>query len=231
MKKLIIYPSLLLLIFGVACKKEKDDPSTPVPDPRGGELMINQNFLIDHDTVQSKDDLKAVAHFTGPNAIDYLSVNSVTMNGTTLLMNGGGVAGYYGAPVKSAIAWNWHVLGNNSVPNVDYAQTKPLPSFTEFSSLSNTIDRNQNFVISLKGLTNATSASIKINSGSNPVFKTFTILPGTPAIQIHASDLTGLTPGNALVEIGFQNEITQQISDRMFVFQNSILISKQMKVN
>jgi hypothetical protein len=234
MKKIIIYSSFLLLIFGTACKKEKLDPDTPPvtdPIPRGGELMINQNFLIDHDTVQSMNDLQAIAHFTGPNVIDYLSVNSVTMNGTPLLMNAGGTAGYYGAPIKSAIVWNWHVVGNSSVPNIDYIHSKPLPSFTAFASLPGTINRKQNFLIFVKGLTNATSASIKINGGSNQVVKTFSILPGTPSIQIPASDLAGLTLGDALVEIGFQNQDIVQISDRMFVFQNSILISKQMKIN
>jgi hypothetical protein len=235
MKKIIICSSFLLLIFGTACKKEKQYPDTPPPVtdpiPRGGELMINQNFLIDHDTVQSMNDLQAIAHFTGPNVIDYLSVDAVTMNGTPLLMNAGGIAGYYGASIKSAIVWNWHVVGNSSVPNVDYIHSKPLPSFTAFASLPSTIDRKQNFMISLKGLTNTTSATIKINGGSNPVFKTFSVLPGTPNIQIPAAELAGLTQTDALVEIGFQNQDIVQISDRMFVFQNSILISKQMKVN
>ncbi len=234
MKKIILYSTFLVFIFGAACKKEKQDPSTPATDPvlHGGELMLNRYFLIDHDTVQSMNDLEAVAHFTGPNVIDYLSVNSVTMNGTTLLMNAGGLAGYYKASVKSAPTWNWSVKGDTGVPDFDYTNTTALPSFTEFASLPKTIEKNQNFVISLKGVANATLAYIKINDGSNPVSKVFPNLSGASNIQIPAAELAGLTQVDALVEIGFQNNSTQQVNNnRTFVFQNSIVIRKHMKIN
>jgi hypothetical protein len=231
MKKILSYASILLLIAaGAACKKEKQEPVVNSISP-GGNLLINQYFSIDHDTVLSKNDFDAGALFTGPNAIDYLSVDSVYMNKTLLLMSSKGLAGYYQAPVKSANSWAWHVKGNSLVPSFDYTNTMRLPSFTEFASLPDSIYRSHDFVISLKGLTNATFASIQINGGTNPVSKTFSITPGMTSIQIPIKDLAGLTQADVLVEIVFQNGHVQEIGDRAYTFQNSILISKRMKIN
>jgi hypothetical protein len=230
MKKIAIYSSLLLLIFA-SCRKEEYETRKTNPPTQGGELMVKQYFLIDHDTVQDKNDVDAIAHFTAPNAIDYVSVDSVSMNGTPLLINTAGIAGYYGAPVKPATEWAWHVKGGNRIPDFDYTYTTPLPSFTDFASLPDTVDRNKDFVISFKSLIHATTATIKINGGSNPVFKTFSYLPSSSTIVIPASELTGLTPGDALVEIGFQNESVNWVNNWIFSFQNSILIGKHMKIN
>jgi hypothetical protein len=235
MKKIIIYSSFLLLIVGVACKKEQPKRNTkpPVTDPTfGGDLTINQNFLIDHDTVQYLYDVEAIANFVTPHSAGYFFVNTVVMNSTTLAS---GSLVTFKAPVQLAPEWHWLVAGNIDGNNwstvVDYNNSMPLPSFIAFSSLPDVIDRNQDFVISLNSLTNATSATIKITGGPNWVFKTFSILPGTSSIQIPASELVDLTPIDALVEVRFQNENRQQINNRIFVFKNSILIRKQMKVN
>jgi hypothetical protein len=235
MKKIFLYSSFLLLIVGGSCKKEQPQRNTkpPATDPTfGGELTINQNFLIDHDTVQYLYDVEAIANFVTPHSAGYFFVNAVAMNGTALTS---GSLVTFKAPVQLAPEWDWVVAGNIDGNNwtrvVDYHNTMPLPTFTAFSSLPNVIDRNQDFVILLNDLANATSATLTIIEGSNWVSKNFSILPGTPSIRIPASELIGLTPTNAQVDVSFKNQNTQQINNRIFVFKNSILIRKQMQIN
>lgn len=233
MKKIFTSVVLLSFIFLGGCQKEKIQRIHNTPKPFNyGDLVINHYLKIINDTIESNDDFDAVAHFTGPSVIDYVSVDSVSMNGTQLLMNKMNIAGYYQAPVKKAVSWAWHVKGNNGIPNFDRLSTTPFPSYPAYATLPDSINRSQDLTIYLTGLDNVTDARMTIHdNASNTVSKSFYVSTASPSISIPASELSILGIGpDLLFELVFTNETDEEVDLKRFTFQNSIVISKRVTI-
>lgn len=93
-----------------------------------------------------------------------VKVNSVSLNGTTLKFN----SSYYidSTGTISLPPITWVVNGANGIPSFTYVDTTTLGTYTGYSSLPDTIFRNQTTTINVTGVANAGRMYVMINDGT-----------------------------------------------------------------
>ncbi len=102
----------------------------------------------------------------------------------------------------------WQIVGLGAIPDFTFMPTNPMPSYTDFNLVTNTVTINSGITIPYSGITNATNVTIVISDGVNEVLQSIAInsnatnrlsngatLNGN-SVTIPASDLNVLSPSN-----------------------------------
>jgi len=128
----------------------------------------------------------------------------------------------------------WHVKGLATIPSFTYTSTTPLPTFTGYATLPDTIHIGQAVTIAITGVTGSDETSIIISDGSNASGHTVsqTLAASATSVTFPASSLSSLTAttatttANAFINVGCIKHNVQSVNGLPMDFQMSYQVDK-----
>ncbi len=130
---------------------------------------------------------------TASSPLPTASVNSVEMNGIQLKFI---AANLYYTDTTSTYPTPpvyWNITGAGSIPSFSYTDNTPFPTFSGLSSLSTTVNKSQNLIIPLNGVSGADQ--IRIQFGDSLYNSTSVTVAGTAvSVTILKDSLTKMLP-------------------------------------
>ncbi len=227
MKKIAFVLLLSLFIFA-SCKK---DNSTPVIDDTPVELPTHidgyfKNYVA-KSFVSKTDPLQTVstsyAYFYSSNtASNFVTVDSILLNNKKMAVKSNN--SYYSND-SLPLTCNWHVEGNNGIP--DFDKSIEIPVFAGYAAIPDSIDLSKDFILLLNGISNTTSGIIKLYdvAGKNFIkqYKT-----GDISVTFTATELATFNKySNFYLYIDLWNSQKEQdISGKKITFETQFTIDK-----
>jgi hypothetical protein len=239
MKKIILFSILISSFLITSCKKT-DTPApaktTSSPTPYGfltasksyslnsGSLVFSGNYAYAEfrsDLSNISTDMQIGSVSVGGKYLKYNSVNKLYQDTTNTL---------------SVIPTTWQVAGSNPIPSFTYTNNDSLPVYTGYTSLPDTIYKNQNLALQINGITGADEIEVSFYSTSGPlnlikVKSTGVVTNNT--ITYSSSELSPLSPGSSaitLLNISIFKHNYQAIGGVSFSFATQLGISKQVYI-
>ncbi|HKC68157.1 MAG TPA: hypothetical protein VKG26_08000 [Bacteroidia bacterium] len=236
-----IATALLVIIGGTACKKETatagGGPSTGsnIPTTVGYTLSANGDISGTYngyflEALFSPYTTAGCVFFSTPqplkvstnsSPVTNCSVTSVYCNGTKLQFDPTGIS--YNDTTNALIfpPATWSVTGNSLMPSFTYTYTGALPVFTNTAALPATINRSQDLVISLAGVTGYDQASLSVNDYAGHSVSAF-VSNTASSITIVKDSLAKLTPTTnqnyGYIDIELIKYNPQAIGGKTFLF-------------
>ncbi|MGZ3864592.1 MAG: hypothetical protein ACXVPN_15305 [Bacteroidia bacterium] len=253
MKIIKLSVAFLICIVFLSCKKKADNP--PVASNSGGSsnTTISPSTATSYYAIFSSTKSQAVvsgglqnstnstsAYFSSSpvSFIDgskVVSVDSVSANGrfmkyitydyeyedtTNLYPNYQTIT----FPVK------WHVAGKNGIPGFTYTDN-PMPSYTGYNLIPDTLDHNSGINFSLTGVSNVDGISVFVDDGSSGHSATALFMSNSTSISMSATDLSAFMPTNSgNISITFLRTNVENVYGKAMKFQSMYTITKVISV-
>ena len=113
----------------------------------------------------------------------------------------------------------WEVGGKGNVPAVTKTVGRAVPSFNGYGNLPESITRADGFSLALgTQVSQADSTLVSIIGGGKSVMKT--VAGNAANVAFSASDLSGLSSGNGMIQVTPYNISTETVSGKKFYFIN-----------
>jgi len=154
----------------------------------------------------------------------YVKVTSLSLNGICFKYYSPG----YQDSIFSAttIPSTWAVVGLGVIPSFTYINNNPMPTYTGYTSLPDTIYKSQQNTIQITGITGSDETSVSVLDGGNGKV-TQTLALGATSISFSASSLASLMIGNnAGISIICVKNNVQTFSGKQFNFPFTYLVNK-----
>jgi len=147
---------------------------------------------------------------------------TVTLNGKTLAKQSNNSYVYmnYTDPLVFSGNFAWTVTGSSSVPAISYTDDKPMPSYSDYSSLPSTVTRSAGLTIDLSGkISGADSVYVVLISSSGHIIKHLGGNPGQCVFT--AAELGTLAASTTgIIEVCPWNYKSEDFSSKKFYFVN-----------
>lgn len=244
MKKLtfsLLAASLAFSVLFTGCKKDEDpdgenptqtgDPTQTYnyPDAFGVLAAVNSVTYTNAGGMLIPVELgTAVAVFTGSaGAQSFVDAGTVQINAKPLTKqtNNSYVYQDFASPLMLNQV-KWDVSGNSNVPAISKQVAKPIPTYTNYSSLPASVTKVNGLEVSIAGhVSNADSVLVVVAAGSKWVART--VAGNAAKVTFSAADLSSL-PGSSegMVQVSPRNMTTETISSKKFYFINQATYTK-----
>jgi|GEM_PF-1151707 hypothetical protein len=161
----------------------------------------------------------------------FVKVDSLSLNGRRFKFSG-----YEYQDTTYQITYpsaTWHVTGLAVIPSFTYTNATPLPTFTGYATLPDTIHINQQLTVAVTGVTGSDQTNVIISDGSNASGHTVSQVLGTgatsvtfPASSLSSLTTTTTTTSNAFININCIKNNAQAVNGLPFNFQLSYQLNK-----
>jgi hypothetical protein len=170
-----------------------------------------------------------VGAFYAPGSSGMTDGGTVTLNGKTLTKQSNNSYVYQNLtdPLSFSGNFAWTGSGSSSVPSFSYTDDRPMPTYSDYSSLPSSVTRSAGLTINLSGSISGADSIyvVLISSGSNYLIKKL----GGSAAQcvLSASDLSVLNATTTgIIEVCPWNYKTEDFSSKKFYFVNEAAYTK-----
>jgi len=154
---------------------------------------------------------------------------TVTLNGKALAKQSNNSYVYQNVtdPLVFSGGFAWTVSGSSTVPSISYTDDRPMPTYSDYSSLPASVTRSAGLTINLSG--NITGADsiwvVLISSGSNYLIKK--VSGSASQCVMTASELSALNATTTgIIEVCPWNYKTEDFSSKKFYFVNEAAYTK-----
>jgi len=158
----------------------------------------------------------------------YVKVSSISLNGVEFKYYSPG----YEDSIFSAttIPSTWSVVGLGVIPSFTYTNNNPMPTYSGYTSLQDTIYKLQLNTIQITGITGSDITTVSVLDGGNGKV-TQTLASGTTSVNFSASSLSSLIVGNnAGISIVCVKNNVQTFSGKQFNFPFTYLVNKTIDI-
>jgi hypothetical protein len=165
------------------------------------------------------------------NTSTFVKVSSVTINGDT-----GQFSSFYYTNSTYSLSFppaTWKVNGLAAIPSFTYTNNNTMPSYTGYSTLPDTVYKNQPIIISVTGITGADEVTVGINDGSNAAGHSIAqmLTAGATSVTFPASSLSTLNITNAaFINIECQKNNVQSINSLPMNFETTYELNKTISI-
>jgi hypothetical protein len=152
------------------------------------------------------------------NTSTFVKVNSVSLNGKVFKFG----SYYYQDSTNSEVypPGTWVVNGLANIPSFTYTATNPIPTYTNYLTLPDTVYKTQSITIPITGISGSDQTTIIISDGTNGTGHVVaqTLLPGANSVTFQAATLSGLTVSSptttttAFINVGLQKNNVQSVN-------------------
>ncbi len=183
-----------------------------------GTVTVNTGFAEFFNT--------AIAINLGTPLVATASVTSVFMNGTQFPYNSSGMSYFDSTSALTFPPATWNVTGAGIIPSFTYTNNDAIPTFTGTSSLPVTIDKTQNLVIPINGLSGCDQIRVSLNDTVGK--STFVLISGSATSATIVKDsLTKLTPcSSGSYSLDFIKYNPQTIGTKKILFSTYSVANK-----
>jgi hypothetical protein len=148
---------------------------------------------------------------------------TVTINGKALTKQSNNSYVYQSLtdPLSFSGAISWNVSGSSSVPAISYSNDRPVPTYSDYTSLPSTVTRSAGFTVSLSGKVSGADSIyvVLIGSGSSVIIKH--VGGAASGCVFSASDLSGMNAtSTGIIEVCPWNYKSEDFSSKKFYFVN-----------
>lgn len=170
-----------------------------------------------------------VAAFYAPGSSGMTDGGTVTLNGKALAKQSNNSYVYQNVTDPLVFSGNfaWNVSGSSSVPAISYTDDRPMPAYSDYSSLPSSVTRSAGLTLNLSGTISGADSVyvVLISSGSNVLIRKL----GGSATQcvFSPSELSVLgATTTGIIEVCPWNYKTEDISSKKFYFVNEAAYTK-----
>jgi hypothetical protein len=154
----------------------------------------------------------------------YVKVGSLSLNGVEFKF----YSTFYEDSISSAstIPSTWAVVGTGIIPSFTYTNNNPMPTYSGYTHLPDTIYKSQQNTIQITGIAGSDITTVSVlDAGTNTT--TQTLASGANSVTFSPSALAALAVGNnADINITCVKNNIQTFSGKQFNFPINYLVNK-----
>ena len=240
--KTTLFAGAMAALVLSGCKKNSDSPATPAaatPSSSAPSVTVNDGYgamaavksvsYVTYAGYTTPVEVNtAVAVFmSAQGATTYVDAGTVTLNTKALTKSTANAYVYQTLTDPLSFGqFNWNVSGSSSVPAISYNNPNPMADFSGYNSLPSTVTKANGVTITLgSSVSDADSVYVVVADYNNHrVMKRLAGYIGQCTIA--ASELSGFTAGQGMVQVCPWNYRTQTFSGKKFYFINESAYTK-----
>ncbi len=233
--------ALVSLIISGCSKTEELIPEDPIPASQGAPtITISDGYgalaavrsvsytTVAGITIPLEVNTAVAAFTTATGSSTLVDAGTVTLNAKGLTKSSNNAYVYQNLldPLSfSTLSWN--VTGSSSVPAISYTDDRQIPDYSGFSALPTTISRSAGVTISLgSAVSNADSVYVTVSDYNNH-YLLKRVAGNAAECVFSASDLSGFTAGDGMVQVCPWNYKSEDINSKKFYFIIESAFTKQ----
>ncbi len=232
-----------ILLFSM-CKKSStttnntNNSTINVAKSYYGVFNVYGNQYVFSHTVTPLSIISQSVFFTGtPITSDtlitpYITVNNVNLNGVNLKCYSNG---YFDTTLSSTTLPNiWNVVGLGIIPSFTYTNNTPMPTYSDYNFLPDTIYKSKQNTIQITGITGSDVTTVYVIDGVTGEV-TQKLSSGATSVSFSASSLaslsSGITPGTtSIVRVVCIKNNIQTFSGKNFNFPFTYIVDKDIYI-
>jgi hypothetical protein len=231
----------IILTTVLSCKKEK----APAPVSGSGITPSNANsfyatlilakFMSGSGSTLFSYTSTSAIFFSSPSATNnpslQIPVDSVFSNGTKLSYNT--TSKEYDDTTLSIVypPVTWKVNGSTPIPNFTYTDAHPLPNYTGYHSLPDSISHNSSLTVSLSGISNVTNIMVYISDDTGNNVSRYLPSAATSAAFTSSEMMTLHPTSNAYISILCLKSSPMNVYGKPMLFAGELIYIKYITIN